>query len=552
MDDKQIVQDILDRFNQLKKRRLLYEDTWDKIGIYVLPKRVNNELNESRTAEISKNIYNGTAVAAHDLMVNGFLGYLVSRVTKWAKLYHEQNELMKYPEVRQYFQEVEEALYGEFNRSNFYDAITEVFKDGSSFGTSCLHVEEDVHNSRVNYSARHPKEVFIAEDRFGYVDTVFRYYYMTTKQIIEAFKDDNLPERWIKDNSKTLYSNHKVIHGVFPRKERDGNRIDNANKRFASTYVLESGGIMLRESGLDEVNDIVWRWEKNTDEEYGRSPAWTALTDIIRINKISKDLLQLGDYSVNPAVQYPGSMEYKLSLNPHGRNPYKNPDEIIKTIELGAYPIGRDREEQIENAIKEAFHVDFFIGLQQVTKTMTIPEVMERQGEKASVLGTTVGRVNSELLDPVIEKTYNIAHAAGRMPDIPEILMERGGEIKIEYIGPLAQILKRNFASQGITRAMEQIMPLVNLNPEIMDYINFDEMAKELMISGGMPQKIIRGDKEVYQLRQQRASAQQQAQQMQQIETMGKAAPGLNMPVEEESLLAGLNEQLAGAVNGRP
>ncbi len=543
--------DILKRYTQLAQVRKPYEEVWEQIGQYVLPKRVNPDINESRRAERSLQVYNGTAISALDLMVNGLLGYLVSRVTKWMKLYHEKNEYMRYPEARQYFEEVEEGMYGEFNRSNFYDVITEVFKDGGGMGTACVHIEEDIYNSRVNYSARPPKEMFIAENRYGYVDTVFRHYFMTTKQLIEAFDKEGLTEQFKNENKEQLYKKHKVIHAVYPRANRDVSRMDNQNKMFASVYILEAGGIVLRESGIDTLNDVVWRWDKNTDEEYGRSPAWIALPEILRINKISKDLLKLGDYTVNPAVQYPGSMEYKLSLNPHGRNPYNRPDELIQPIKLGEYPIGRDREERIEAAIRDAFHVDFFLGLQQVSKVMTIPEIMERQGEKAAVLGTSVGRINSELLDPLIEKTFEIAHRAGRMPEVPEILQEEGGEVKIEYIGPLAQILKRNFASQGITRAMEQIMPLAQMNPEIMDYINFDEMAKELMISGGMPQRIIRDDREVFQLRQQRAAQMQQQQQMQQIEAMGKAAPGLNVKPEDDSLLAGLNEQLAGAVDGR-
>lgn len=550
MKDKEIAKDVCKRLSRLEYIRKPYEETWEMIGKYVLPKRINTRHDGSRRGARG-NIYNGTAVSALDLMVNGLLGYLVSRVTKWMKLYHEENDYMRYPEARQYFQEVEEALYGEFNRSNFYDAITEIFKDGGSFGTACCHVEEDVHGGRINFSARHPKEVFIAENRFGYVDTIVRKYFMSTKQIIDAFKDDKLPEEWIKENRENLYKNHTIIHAVYPRSERDITRLDNKNKYFASVYVLEAGQVLLRESGLDALNDIVWRWDKSTDEQYGRSPSWIALADVVRINKISKDLLQLGDYTVNPAVQFPGSAEYKLSLHPHGRNPYSNPDELIMPIKLGDYPIGRDREEQIEKAIRDAFHVDFFLGLQQVSKQMTIPEVMERQGEKAAVLGTAVGRINSELLDPLIEKTFIIANRAGRMPEVPEVLLEEGGEIKIEYIGPLAQILKRNFASQGIKRTMEQILPFIEIKPEILDLFDFDEMAKELMIANGMPQKLVRDEREVFQIRQQRAEQIAQQQQMAQIETMSKAAPGLNQRTEEGSLLAGLNEQLAEAVDGK-
>lgn len=560
MTDEQIVDDVVRRFKQLKKERQYYEDTWEKIARFVAPKRFNFELNEGQTGARPLNAYNGTAIEAMELMVNGLLGYLVSRVTKWIKLYHEDQRMMQYSEVRQYLQDVEEQLYSEFNKSNFYDVMPSIFKDGASFGTACVHVDEDIINQRVSFTARHPKETYIAEDKYGYVDTVIRNYFMTTKQIIESFRKDKggdkegnkLPEDWIEQNKENMYKKHKVIHAVFPRRDRDVTKVDNKNKPYAVVYLLEDSNILLRESGLDSMCDVVWRWETNTDETYGRSPAWTALSDIERLNKVSKDLLELSDYAVNPAIQHPARIGYRLSLKPGARNPYESPDEMIRPIDKGGnYPIGRDREEVIEQAIRAAFHTDFFLGLQQVTKTMTIPEVMERQGEKAAVLGTAVGRINSELLDPLIDKTFEIAQRAGRMPEVPPVLAD-GGDMRIEYVGPLAQILKRNFSTQGITRSMEQVLPYAQLNPEILDNINWDEMVGQLMIGNGMPQKAIRSKDEVAAIRQQRAQAQAQAAQAQQMNEFAKNIPNLNTAPEDGTILADLNNQLAGAVNGQP
>ena len=560
-NEEKLVEDTLNRFRQLKKERQYYEDTWEKIAALVNPKRFNFALDEGQTAARPHKSYNGTAAESLDLMVNGLLGYLVSRVTKWIKLYHLDENMMQYAEVRQYLQDVEEQLYSEFNRSNFYDIMPSVFKDGGSFGTACVHVDEDILNGRVSYTCRHPKETYIAEDRYGVVDTVIRRYFMTTKQIIESFDQRNggkldgnkLPEDWIEKNKDHLYKKHKVIHAIYPRKERDVTKTDNQNKRYAVIYILEEGNILLRESGLDEMCDIVWRWETNTDETYGRSPAWTALADIERLNKVSRDLLELGDYMVNPAIHYPARIGYRLSLKPNARNPYESPDELIKPIEKGGqYPVGRDREEVIEAAIREAFHTDFFLGLQQVTKTMTIPEVMERQGEKAAVLGTAVGRINSELLDPLIEKTFKIAYEAGRMPEAPDVLLENGGEMRIEYIGPLAQILRRNFSTQGITRSMEQVLPFVQFNPDILDNIDFDEMTAQLMIGNGMPQKVMRSKEDVQNIRMARAQAQAQQMQAERMNELAKNLPNLNTKPEDGTILADINNQLAGAVNGQP
>ena len=458
--------------------------------------------------------------------------------------------------MREYLQNVEEALYGEFNRSNFYDVQNEIFHDGGGPGTACVHLDEDITRGRVNYVCRHPKEVFIAEDRFGQVDTVFRRYQMTAKQIIEEFRskggdDDNrLDEDWVAQNKDRLYEPHTVIHAVYPRRERDVTKDDNGNKRYAVIYILEQGSKLLRESGLDEMCDVVWRWDKNSDEAYGRSPSWLALSDIKRANRVAKDLTRLSEYTANPAVQFPSRLEYRLSLMPGGKNPYRDPNELIQPIKLGDYPVGHDRELQLTQSIRDAFFVDFFLGLQQVTKTMTVPEVLERQSEKATVLSSVVGRIDSELLEPIIDKTYAMATEAGRMPDVPDILLDMGARVKIEFIGPLSQILLRNFSTQGLRRALETALPYLQVWPEMVDLIDGDKLTKELLVSSGMPEKILRKEDEVAQIRQARAEQAAAKQRQQELEALGKAAPGLNQQANPGSILQQMTEGSREAVDG--
>jgi len=556
--DRKLYDEITSKYKQLAELRKPWESTWKDIARFVNPKRVewDSEVG-TQEARRATEVYSSTAISALDLMCNGLIGYLVSRTTPWIRLKAENTQLMQYSEVRQYFQDVEEQLYSEFNRSNFYDIMSELFHDAGSTGTACAHIDEDVGRGRVNFTARHPKEIYLADDRYGVVDTVYRRYTMTVKQIIEEFAEKNgdgggnmLDEAWIDENKERPFKKFSVIHAVYPREKRDQSKDDNRNKKYASVYILEGQQRVLRNSGIDELCDIVWRWDKNTDEVYGRSPAWAALADIMRDNRIAKDLMRLGEYTVNPAVQYPGRIEYRLSLMPGGKNPYRDPNELIQPIKLGDYPVGNDRELRLTEAIKDAFFVDFFLGLQEISKTMTVPEVMERQSEKATVLSAAVGRINSELLDPMITKTFEVATDAGRMPIPPDVLLEYGARVKIEYIGPLAQVLQRTFATQGIKRSLENVLPYMQFFPDMLDTINSDELVKQMMIAGGMPEKIIRGDDEVAAIRQQRAMQAQAMQQQQALESMGKAAGNLNQPMQDGSMLQQLAEGARGLVDG--
>jgi len=178
---------------------------------------------------------------------------------------------------------------------------------------------------------------------------------------------------------------------------------------------------------------------------------------------------------------------------------------------------------------------------------------MERQAEKAAVLGTVIGRISSEFLDPIIDLTFDIAMRGKRLPPPPpafvQAMQQDGGRIEVDYLGPLAQAQKKFHVTQGATQSMNAVAPLMQMNPQIADLINWDQLALEIMRAYGMPQKIVRDKTEVAQLRQQKAMQQQQAmaqaQQQQLIDKypLDKDAPA-GGPMEE------LGDQLRKAIKG--
>ena len=74
-------------------------------------------------------------------------------------------------------------MYSAFNRSNFYDVVTEFISDGATCGTAHLLIEEDMERASINFLVPHFRECFIAENQFKKVDTVYRIYKMTFRQL---------------------------------------------------------------------------------------------------------------------------------------------------------------------------------------------------------------------------------------------------------------------------------------------------------------------------------------------------------------------------------
>ena len=178
-------------------------------------------------------------------------------------------------------------------------------------------------------------------------------------------------------------------------------------------------------------------------------------------------------------------------------------------------------------------------------RQLSVPQVIEMQGEKASLMASITGRIITEFLNPVIDAVDVIEYEGKRMPVPPQILQDlfRDEEIEVEYLGTLAQAQKRMVKVQAISQGLGALEGLIKLNPEVADNVDCDEAAVEVLRAMGFPAKAINDKAKVKQLRDQRqqAAAQQQKQQM--MEKAAMAAPGLSKSIEPGSPLHGIMQK---------
>jgi len=520
------VSDILDRMGELEDRRDDWEDDWKEITRYALPRRGDWDSETSGRGKKRAIIYDATAVNAVHTAAEGLQGYITSPTTPWFKLQAKNPQIKDHPLLRRYLQKVEAVLYDILSRSNFYDVISEVFQDGIAIGTSTLYIEQDMIEDRLVFSARHPKEIYIAENRYGRIDTVYRRVRMTAREILKRFPDGDYDDEFKANAEDAPYEEHDVIHAVFPHEDRDVYRIDSKNMKFHSVWILEGESALLRESGYDSFPYIIWRYRKNTDEWYGRGPAHEALPTILAAQNLGKTMIEAAQKSVNPPMMIPAELRARgVRLHPGALNPYDTTGQEIKKIDqMGNYPIGRDREEALQNKIKEQFNVDFFLMLSRSAgENLTATQVREMAAEKAAILGAVVGRLTSELLNPMFDRVFDLCEDAGWLPQIPPQLKQlAGAEIEIDYIGPLAIQQKQFYSTQGITKTLSQVLPLVQIKPQIADLFNWDELVLQITRSNGTPESILLDLKQVEKIREEKAKQQAQMMKAQQQMEMAK------------------------------
>ncbi len=537
------VEDLLQRLDSLKHVREPWESMWQDITDYVLPRRSFWDLDNTKGQKPTVKIYDGSALSALQLLVDGLQGYLVSAKIRWFRLVMEDFKQQELPGVADWLEEVDDILFAEFARSNFYEAIGEFFLDAASIGTASMFVEDDMTTRRINFSTRHMKECYIAEGRNGQVDVMYRDFMMTNRQAFQTFGKDKLCAARLDQVKRDPFGSCNIIHGCYPRGEYDDTKHDQTNMPWASCYVDHDHMEVIDEGGFDMFPYLVWRWRKNSDEVYGRSPAADAINDILRVNQIGKTMLEAAQLSTTPPLMVPDTMKGMTKIIPRGENYYTNPQELITPIELAQnYPIGLDQENALKDQIRDTFRTKIFLLMEQLEKgPYTATEIRERQGEKAAVLGSTIGRLNSETLVPLLSRVYHICERNGLVPPPPAALAA-GGRVKVEMQGPLAQSQKQYHELQGVNSSLQFIAGMAQLFPESMDNVDSDELMRRGLDSAGSPQKVIKEVPLVLEVRRKKAevlAAQQKAAvELEREKILGSNADQLNKPLQPDSMLA--------------
>lgn len=498
---------------------------------YVVPHRDDIRDNLAKGHEIGKQTYDGTAVSAAILATDGIHGYHMSPSFPWFAYRFNRKEVNKVKAAKEYLQEIESNMYDELNASNFYDASWQWVYDGVGLGLAPITSEEDVADGRIIFEAIHPGEVYVQEDAFGIVNLVHRKCKKTARWLVERFGKDNLPDQIKAAYEGTgAFNEYEIIHAIFPNDEFDDRVMLAEKKRYLSVWLILLNKHIAKISGFDTFPVEVWRYMRNGKDPFGMCPSDIVMHSIKGANTVQKSLLGAAQLAVDPPYAAPSYLEGKTKLVPRGLNYYRDPNDKIYPINSGgAFPIGRDVQSDIRNAIREGFHVDAYLMLTQLAGEggqKTAYEVAELLGEKAAILGAELGPLNMSM-SRILERVFEIGTMAGRMPPIPDILYDLAEQypgLRFDpiYLGPLAQAQREKFHKSGIMKFMGDISGLIQAVPDALDNIDTDQIVSELADIDNVPQTIIRDPKVRDSIRAAKIQAQQQAQQMQGIGEMAQ------------------------------
>ena len=494
---------IVDRYGALHSARGQWDEHWQEVAEYIFPRRADfNVQNTSGNKRMSK-VVDSTGVQGLELLAAGLHGMATNPASRWFSVKTGDAELDEQDEIREYLSDVEDSMFAKMHSpsSSITTHLHELYLDYAAFGTGIMFIGEGKAGNLL-FQTRFLGECVIDENAEGVVDTLIRSFTMTVRQCVQMWGDDCSTD--IKDKLRQGKHDEKIelLHAVFPREERDAGKDTPDNLPVASIYLEKKDKHVLKEGGFHEFPFAVPRWYKVAGEKYGRSPAMTALPDVKMLQEMMRTTIKAAQKIVDPPLMVPDDgMVGPVRTVPGGLNFYRGDREIVPLVTNGNIPISLEMMQDLRNRILQIFFVDQlqFSG----SANMTATEVIQRTEERMRLLGPILGRMESELLGPIIARVFGIMARNGDLKEQPPEL--DGIDFTVEYVSPIALAQR----GQKVERAVQMLTiagQLAGFDPNIMSRFDGENFLPWISRELGVDPDIILDDTEY--------AAKQQASQM--------------------------------------
>ena len=497
----------LKRYEKAKAFRENWVPLFEECYEYALPQRESFYYEEAGQRRDEK-IFDETAVVGVQEFASRLQSGIVPNFARWADLLSgsevppEQRD-----EIDNELEEVTEYVFEVLQNSNFSQEVHESFMD-LAVGTGVLCIEEGDSVNPVIFKAIPLPHVVLDTGPDDKIDHVFR----ERKKV----KVDDLPLLYNEKNFDP-----KVLNMMGKDQEttvlevvcRDHTRRnEEAYYHYAICMKTKTVLHSKQMKGVGSNPFVCFRWATCAGEVYGRGPLVNALSSIKTTNLTIELILENAQMAISGIYQ----MEDDGVINPDTINLV--PGTIIPKAmgSAGLQPInaaGRFDVAQLVLSdmrlnIKRALYNDMLGNPDKTPASAT--EVAERMADLSRRMGAAFGRLQAELVQPVLQRVIYILKKQGRI-EVPTV---NGREVKVRSVSPLAQA-QANQDISSVARFLEMVGGV--FGPEMLQLlIDSEETAVHLAKKFGVPDTLIRDAQQ----RQQIAAAAQQMAQMQQQQGM--------------------------------
>lgn len=531
------------QFQALRSKRVNWESKYQSISDYQLARSDFQERNRNQSPRDSK-IYDGTAMDSWFMLTNAIQAILVNTETNWIYFDTVIDDDLTDEEIL-WFDYASKTLMSIFrsDSSRFPTQMNEALGDLTAYGYCAIHSTYDANMNTLCFNTRPIPEIYIDQDEKGKVNKVIRRFSLKNEDAMRIY-GENTPDI-IKKAIKA--GKHDEEHFWLQSFSQHHEK----SRLFISYTLLEedNSGFVTSDE-YQEMPIHIARWRTDAGEVYGRGPGVVADPFARTLNEVIKTWIKQAQKSVDPPLLVaddgviqgpkttPGSINFVTSYSPGSTEP-------IRPLITGAnFSVANAEIERLQNSIRKAYHHDIL----QITdsKELTAFHVQELTQRAQQWIAPVFQRIKVELIQPMVQRALRLAIQNNIISAPPESLLRKG--IKTVYISP-AQRANQAQEAEATMRAVERIIALSQVYPEILDNYDADKLARQIHNDFAADPSILKSEKDVKMLRKQRQEAQQAEQQAEQEGQMAQAAmnsPALKTP-EGQAQAAEVLNQLRGS-----
>lgn len=525
---KKIVKRLNESLTARKTTRSNWEGLWQECYDYIIPEKANvtKKLNPGQRTGIE--VYDDTAINSNMMLASALSEMLTNTTTRFFDMIMNDPKLNEDDEVKGWLQDTSARMFTVLNNSNYHQEMHSIYLDLGCIGTGALYIGEHEENV-VHFSARPIKEIYPDENNLGVIDKVDRVFEWTPRQIVQEFGEKNLPQFVVDAYQKGVDEKWKIVHSVLPTKEIDPE--GGSKHEYKSFYWLEDKMVLLSEGGFFEFPYAIPRWSKVTGEVYGRGPGMNTLPSIKQLNAMTKTTIRGAQKTVDPPLMVANDgVIGQVNLTPSGMT-------VVDMTAMDGVPIkplitdaridfGMQLIENVQNKVKAGFHIDQ-LSLGRGPQ-MTATEVEKRVEEQARTMGSMLARQQPENLRVTLVRLFGIMMRKEKLAPPPKQIA--GKEWDVRYTSMIARVQRMN-ETQNITRAINTVAPIVNVDPKTMDNLNTDKSFRFIMDTCGVPASLMNSTRDLEAKREDRRKAEAEAlaaQRAQQgADVASKVMPGM-------------------------
>lgn len=521
------------RLGALRVWRYSWWTYWAQLAAFFMPRRyhwlvVANRMN--RGSAVNDQIINSVGLQAVRTCAAGMWTGLTSPSRPWFKWDIGLPWLELDADGKSWLEDTTQRVQTVLHQSNFYDTMSQAFKDEVVIGTAPVIIYEDEEDV-VRFYLPCAGEYYLAVGaRFARTDLT-REFTLTVKQIVDMFQLKNCPEdvrKLWQAGGRSWDQEFVVAHSIEPNialSDRTGGEIKVVPGIFVyrEVYWLRGNKTAkpLSVCGFHEKPFTVFVWGSVSNDAYGFAPTMDCLGDNKQVQQEDRRKAEFIEKGVRPPMGADPALKNEPASIIPAHITYFDTSSTKKgffpLFEVNAQWVNVLREDlkEVCARIQSCLYVDLFMAISRMegVQPRNELELTKRDLERLQELGPVIS-LNEKSLDELLQRVVAIMRRRGMVKPLPKSLQNVPLKITYTSIMRLAQRSAESVAMKDVFVTLGQLSSAAKAAgvPDPIRVINLDKSVKHYADLNNYPSDCIWTDDQVEAHDAERAKAHQEAQ----------------------------------------